>query len=292
MKKALVAGGFVSLSIALLAVSLPGEEKAAPQKRQSAKKQDQQPKKAAVNRTRDTVKMLDDVYKQAIVLITDKYVNDESDFPAGSAAVELFKRVGKTGYHQVRLLDATGQPYEEKNVAKTDFEKEGVKQLKGGKDFYEEVVIKKGKPYLYAMTPVPVVMKKCIMCHPHYADVKQGEPIGAISYELPIRSGFNCIANSARYNKATMPTQRQGVSSLSELVTLLHRADGFQTVADALTAGENAAFQGAWGSFRAGSRGSGWEAACRAIHCFSFCPRFKKWTISPWIWRISPASPR
>ena len=38
---------------------------------------------AAVTRTRETVKMLDDVYKTAVVLITEHYVNDEDDLPAG-----------------------------------------------------------------------------------------------------------------------------------------------------------------------------------------------------------------
>jgi len=193
MKNTLLVASFISLTAALFVVSLPGEERSPSQSEQAAKeskkkgKIDKQPNQAAVKRTRETVKMLDDIYKQAIVLITDKYVNDTDDFPAGSAAVELFKRVGKTGYHQVRLIDATGQPYEEANVAKTEFEKQGIKQLKAGKDFYEEVVLKDGKSYLQAMTPVPVVMNKCIMCHPHYEDAKKGEPIGAISYELPIR---------------------------------------------------------------------------------------------------------
>src|SRR5690606_1978575 len=41
-----------------------------------------------VDRARATVKMLDDIYKSVIVLITDKYVHTESDYPAGSAAVE------------------------------------------------------------------------------------------------------------------------------------------------------------------------------------------------------------
>jgi len=30
-------------------------------------------------------------------------------------------------------------------------------------------------------------MKKCVMCHEHYADVKKGEPIGTISYTVPIQ---------------------------------------------------------------------------------------------------------
>ncbi|QDT27682.1 hypothetical protein Enr10x_30000 [Gimesia panareensis] len=185
--------GFVtSLAVTFLflfTLNLSGEDRQTKNKsgKPAAKGAAQQPSEAAVERTRDTVKMLDDIYKNAVVLITDKYVNDEEDFPAGSAAVELFKRVGKTGFHHVRLIDATGQPYEPKNVAKTKFEKQGIKQLKAGKPYYDEVVIKDGQPYLQAITPIPVVMKKCVMCHPHYKDAKPGQPIGAISYELPIK---------------------------------------------------------------------------------------------------------
>ena len=144
------------------------------------------PSAVATERARKTVRMLDDVYKTAVVLITDKYVNDEKDFPAGSAAIALFSQIEKKGWHEVRLLDVTGEPYDAKNVAKDEFEKKGVSQLQAGKDYYEQIVEKDGKPYLRAMTSVPVVMQKCVMCHPHYADAKKGAAIGAISYTLPI----------------------------------------------------------------------------------------------------------
>ena len=144
------------------------------------------PSEAAVERTRKTVRMLDDVYKSVIVLITDKYVHDEDDYPAGSAAIELFSEIQKKGRQELRLIDATGEPYNPENVAEDAFEKEGLKRLKAGGDYYERVVEKNGKSYLRAITPVPVVMKKCTMCHPHYADAKKGEPIGAITYTLPI----------------------------------------------------------------------------------------------------------
>ena len=77
--------------------------------------------------------MLDDVYKSAVVLITDKYVNDENDFAAGSAAIALFKAVKEKGWHEVKLLDVSGEPYNDENVAKDDFEKEAVQKLKAGK---------------------------------------------------------------------------------------------------------------------------------------------------------------
>jgi len=141
---------------------------------------------AAVKRARKAVQMLDNIYKQTIVLITDKYVHDEEDFPAGSAAVVLFRNITESGSHEVRLIDATGMPYDEKNVARDEFEKEGLKRLKSGEPYYEQVVEKDGQSRLRALTPVPVVMKKCVMCHAHYADAKKGEPIGAISYSLPI----------------------------------------------------------------------------------------------------------
>ena len=144
------------------------------------------PEKAAVDRARDKVEMLDSIYKQTVVLITDKYVNDKDDFPAGSAAVALFAAVSKGGTHQVRLIDATGEPYEPANVAQDDFEREGLKRLKAGEATYEQLVQRDGVYQLRVVTPVPVVMQKCIMCHAHYAYVKKGEPIGAISYTMPI----------------------------------------------------------------------------------------------------------
>lgn len=144
------------------------------------------PDKAAVERSRKTVQLLDNIFKQTVVLITDKYVHDEDDFAAGSAAVLLFKNISAAGDHKVRLIDATGEPSEKENVAKDDFEREGIKRLKGGAASFEEVVSKDGKYQLRTLTAVPVVMKKCVMCHAHYADVKKGQPIGAISYTVPI----------------------------------------------------------------------------------------------------------
>ncbi|HUG91169.1 MAG TPA: DUF3365 domain-containing protein [Planctomycetaceae bacterium] len=144
------------------------------------------PTTAALERTRNTVRMLDDVYKSAIVLITDKYVHDTDDFPAGAAAVQWFEGITKKGWHEVRLLDATGEPYDDENVARDEFEREGIRQLKAGQPYYEQVVDKGGRAHLRAVTPVPVVMQKCVMCHPHYADARKGEAIGAISYTVKI----------------------------------------------------------------------------------------------------------
>lgn len=141
---------------------------------------------AAVERTRKQIRMLDDLYKHAIVLITTHYVEEDSDLAAGDAFQALFKGMQDKGWHEVRLLDATGEPYDPENSPRDDFEKQAVEKLKQGDSFVEKVVHKDGKRYLRAATPIPLVMEKCVMCHSHYEDVPKGQPIGALGYTVPI----------------------------------------------------------------------------------------------------------
>lgn len=152
-----------------------------------AEEEQKKPANKALERTRDTVKMLDDVYKTAVVLITTHYVNDEEDLPAGTAAIALFDAINKKGWHTVRLIDASGEPINDANVAEDKFEKNAIKKLKEGESWHEQVVRKDGKRYLRAVTPIPVVLEKCTMCHENYKQFKNGEPIGALSYTIPIR---------------------------------------------------------------------------------------------------------
>lgn len=138
----------------------------------------------AVERARREVKMLDDLYKTAVVQITTHYVDGIKDVSAGTAAKLLFAAMKKQGWHEVRLLDATGQPIVEENLPQDDFEKAAVAALVAGKPSPEEIVTKDGKRYLRVATPIPVVMEKCTMCHDSYVNNKG--VIGALSYTLPI----------------------------------------------------------------------------------------------------------
>ncbi|WDI42733.1 c-type heme family protein [Bremerella sp. P1] len=141
---------------------------------------------ASVERARKMVQMIDDIYKGGIVLITENYVHDEDDLPAGIAFKKLFASAEEKGWHKVRLLDATDEPYNPENAPADQFEKDAIQALLAGNSGYEKVIEQDGKRYLRSATPVPVVMQKCTMCHEHYADVKAGSPIGAISYTVPI----------------------------------------------------------------------------------------------------------
>lgn len=141
---------------------------------------------AAVERTRKMVRMLDGIYKNAIVIVTTNFVSEKSDMPAGVAFKKLFEVAKKEGWHEVRLIDATGDPYEPDNVPKSDFEKQAIKQLVAGKTYVDKIVEKDGKRYLQAATAIPVVMEKCVMCHESYAKVPKGQAIGALGYVVPI----------------------------------------------------------------------------------------------------------
>lgn len=138
-----------------------------------------------LERTRREVRLLDDIYKTAIVLITTHYVNDKDTLPAGSAFRALFEAVEKKGWHSVRLLDATGDPYNPENEPKSDFEKKAITKLLEGEASFEEVVEEDGKRFLLAATAIPVLMEKCTMCHDNYKDVTKGKAIGAIGYKVP-----------------------------------------------------------------------------------------------------------
>lgn len=142
---------------------------------------------AAVQRARQQIKMLDDIYKTAVIGITSTYVKKETDTPAITLGKALFDTMKKKGWHETKLLDATGHPYSEVNVAKDEFEKAAVDALKGGKDYYEQLVKVNGEQRLRAATPVPVVLEKCTMCHENYKSVKPGAPIGILTYDVPVK---------------------------------------------------------------------------------------------------------
>ena len=139
----------------------------------------------AITRTRQQVNMLDDLYKTAVVLITEHYVTDPSILSAATASKALFAAMKKNGWHDVRLLGFTDVIYNaDENLPQDAFEKKAKENLLAGKSSHEEVVTKNGKRYLRVATPVPVVMEKCIMCHANFKG-KEG-PIGSLSYTVPV----------------------------------------------------------------------------------------------------------
>ncbi len=142
------------------------------------------PDKEAVRRAHDIVKMLDDLHKGYVVHITSTYVKAQERTPAAHVAKKVFAHMEKSGWGTARLIDATGEPVNKANIARTAFEKRALEKLSAGKTYYSEVARKDGQPVLHAATPVPAVMKQCISCHP---GSKEGDLLGALVYEVPIK---------------------------------------------------------------------------------------------------------
>jgi hypothetical protein len=139
---------------------------------------------AAVERTRQEVKMLDDLFKNAIVLIDGHYVKTPSDLPAATAAKALWAALKKDGWYDVRILGLTDVIGDPDDVPRDAFEQAAAKKLLAGETPQEEVVEKDGKRYLRVATGIPVVSDNCLMCHANFKGNKGN--IGVLSYTVPL----------------------------------------------------------------------------------------------------------
>jgi len=177
---AVAAGSAAHVGAAVIPYKGTGAKKAPAAKSEAAAQKD-----AAIERTREQVRMLDDLYKTAVVLITEHYVNDPGTLSAASAAKALFAAMKKKGWHDSRLVGFTDVLFNaDENSPKDAFERTAKEKLLAGAPAHEEVVEKQGKRYLRVATQVPVVMEKCVMCHANFKDKKGA--IGALSYTVPM----------------------------------------------------------------------------------------------------------
>ncbi len=161
----------VAASGAFLALSARGDDPATPRP------------DPAVERTREQVKMLDDLYKNAVVSITTRYVGSQDEQPAIMVAQDIFGAMSKQGWHSAKLVDATGEPLGPDNAPESDFEKDAARAMNAGKPYFERVVGEGKDRRLLAATLVPAVMQKCADCH----GKKVGDVLGFIRYDLKVR---------------------------------------------------------------------------------------------------------
>jgi hypothetical protein len=139
---------------------------------------------ARLERTRQQVKMLDDLYKTTVVLVTEHYVITAKTLSAATAAKALFSEMDKKGWHQVRLVGLTNKLFKQENAPADAFEKAAAARLLAGDASHEAVVTENGKQYLRYATPIPVVMEKCVMCHPSWKGEKGN--VGSLMYKVPM----------------------------------------------------------------------------------------------------------
>ncbi len=133
----------------------------------------------ALDRTRAQAKMLDDLFKVAVVDITNRYDGP----PAAKVAKTMFAAAKEKQYFNARLLDVTGAPQNEANLPRDEFEKRAAREIGSGKVYYEQVTGTGDTRRLRVATVVPAVTQKCAKCH----GVKQGDLLGFLSYDLPVK---------------------------------------------------------------------------------------------------------
>ncbi len=92
-----------------------------------------------MERARKQIQMLDTLYKNAVVSITSRYVNQQDSQPAAMVAKDVFAAMEKGNFHKARLIDASGQPQNKDNVAKSEFEKLAIAAMKEGKLYLDRV---------------------------------------------------------------------------------------------------------------------------------------------------------
>jgi hypothetical protein len=161
---------------AALAVGILGAVAAASTTGRGAAREDD----PALERTRAQVRMLDDLFKVAVVDITNRYPTGQ---PAVKVAKAIFEAARGKKYFDAKLLDATGAPLGDANVPGDDFERKAAAAMVAGQTYIEEVVGEGDARRLRAATLVPAVLPRCATCH----GVKQGDVLGFLSYDVPIR---------------------------------------------------------------------------------------------------------
>lgn len=134
----------------------------------------------ALERTRAQVKMLDELYKNAVVSITKIYPKGA---PAIRVAQDVFGVMEKSGHHSAKLMDSTGTPLGDDSEPKTPFEKRASKAMQEGKEYYEEIIGEGDNRRLMAATVVPAVLPRCAACH----GVVEGDLLGFIRYDIPVK---------------------------------------------------------------------------------------------------------
>jgi len=141
-------------------------------------------KERTVSSARRETKMLDTLYKTAIVSVTQTYVQDDSSVAAITTFAPVLKAMKENKWHEVRLVDGLNDPINPENSPKDEFEKSAMREILAGKSLVESVAEVDGKRVLRTMTVLPMALDKCVLCHANY----QGKKIvGGVAYQVPLQ---------------------------------------------------------------------------------------------------------
>lgn len=162
LRIAVLAAAALGVAISLSAKADPGKTPA--------------PVRMSLPEARRTVRMMDDIYKAAVIRTHEMYVQDVGTPAAVIWAKQVFKSVNGKGWPAARMLSSSDRPLNPENSPSDAFEKEAVRAFRAGKPAYEKV---EGNTLRYA-TEIRIADQKCLMCHVHS---KEGDLVGGVSYK-------------------------------------------------------------------------------------------------------------
>jgi len=140
------------------------------------------PAPVSLEEGRRQVRMMDDIYKAAVVSTHKMYVQDPSTPAAVVWAKQVIKQLEGKGWPQARLFASHDRPLNPENTLVDDFERAATAAFKAGKVSFEQV---RDGELRYA-TDIRIVDQKCLMCHVRN---KEGDLLGGVGYRIKVRPG-------------------------------------------------------------------------------------------------------
>lgn len=156
------------LAAAAIGVAISLSAAAAPEK-------NPEPVRMSLPEARRTVRMMDDIYKAAVVHTHQMYVQDAGTPAAVIWAKQVFKSINGKGWPAAHMLASGDRPLNPENSPSDAFDKEAIRAFQAGKPTFEKV---EGNTLRYA-TEIRILDQKCLMCHVHN---KNGDLVGGVSY--------------------------------------------------------------------------------------------------------------
>lgn len=121
------------------------------------------------------VRMMDDIYINAVLATHKMYVRDPGTPSAVTWAKQVIRGVRGKGWPDARILSGNDRPLNPENEPADAFERDAVTAFRAGKPFLERAE----SGVLRYATPIHVVDASCITCHTH---AKAGDLLGGVSY--------------------------------------------------------------------------------------------------------------
>jgi hypothetical protein len=140
------------------------------------------PVRVSLDEGRRMVRMMDDIYKAAVITTHRMYVQDPGTPAAVIWAKQVVREVHRKGWPEARILAAVERPLNPENYPADPFERQAIQAFRSGKPSFEKV---EPGSLRYA-TEIRIDDRTCLTCHVHN---REGDLLGGVSYRVPLAGG-------------------------------------------------------------------------------------------------------